>query len=331
MGNSAGKHCVVSSAAAAPGVEAATEENFEEGPCSRSPILTLPSELVVELGKRLTLPALSSLACACRELHESLPDALWRPLLEQALRSAAVVLERLPLLSTTSISGPAHPAAQLHEEDSRLLAFTEAARGELEENTQADQLHYRQLCAQLAARSCVLCHQRGISGAAFPLTARGVCLPCLVDRPVQCERWRRRQAAREEGAREAVDERERAVLVGWLGVALLERLGGRAIPRPRLIFDSARSGSSLAALLRAADHAPASLLVMRERLPSEGARTSMATRTFGAFISMPWVSRRGPAAGRAGGFFGDARCFLFSISPGREGRDTRPLATTAST
>jgi len=99
-----------------------------------------------------------------------------------------------------------------------------------------------------------------------------------------------------------LDDQTRAELVGALGDELQSRLG--MLPRPELLFDSVRNGSSLAALLRAAERTPASLLLLRER-----GTGSQRSRQFGAFCATGWSRAQG-------GTFGDARGFLFSVRDG---------------
>ena len=272
-------------------------------------VLDLPPEVFAIM--HLPLAALCSLACTCSELQARLPEELWRPEMLRLLQSMNAVLQRLPLISNTRISGPTHPAGLLHDEDTQLLTIVRTALSSIEASPSS-----RVFIPRLRANACVMCSLRGTSGTSFPLTARGLCVPCEVDRPRLCDLWRKKQAAREDAMRTRANELTRSVLLSALGEALLER---RPTGQPvrvsdlRLLFDSNRGGNSLAALLRAADEAPASILLIRERCSSESSAND-APRTsqphiFGAFVPSRWSARRGDS------FFSDSRTFLFSLTP----------------
>lgn len=264
-------------------------------------LIDLPDEVFSHFS--MSLAALSSLACCCRDLHQRLPDDLWRlPVREKALYMHRELI-KLPLISHSRISGPSHPGGLLHDEDQLLHEVVHSVLHPVED----DGTSWRKRANLLRALSCSLCSTRGTSGVKFPLSKRGLCLVCEVDRPSMCERWRRRQAVTEEAMREEADEATRRMLLAALSSALRARLDVGLTRRSvslRLLFDSTRGGRSLLALLRAAVEVPATILLIRERLAAE-----TSERVFGAFVSSRWSTPDLTS------FFGNRHCFLFSLTP----------------
>ena len=276
----------------------------------------LPPEIVAEL--QLPLAALSSLACASRVMGDRIPPDAWCPALELRVRSLLRTLNRLPHTDTAAAqrmgmnatAQPAvlglHPAGQAHDEDVQLLRLARSTLAMLAPDVAFGAL--RASSRRLREQLCCLCESRGADGRYFPLLGRGACSTCLIDRAAEARRWARQAAAREAALRVAADARTGARLLEALGEALRERGGGigadaGAGREPELLFDSSRDGSSLTALLRAADAAAAgTVLLVTER------SAGVDARCFGAFVP-EWSARR------SRGFFGDERCFLFALGP----------------
>ena len=333
---------------------------------------------------QLPLSALGSLACVCSAIE--VPDDAFRTFL---LQRAALVKRGLA----------GH--RDLGDEDTALLA---AAACDAETGCAA-------ACRRLWSRGCQLCAYRGVSGVFFPLTARGICATCALERAGQADLWRRSALAREQLERRRCDRDTRAWILSALGDAMMGALlrsrGRPAATRPRrssaddgrgsaggvaadgadgiagsgggggggddgcrgtpaaaamataaaaaaaaavgwpspsveLLFDSSRDGGSCAALLRAAQAAEASLLLVRESEAATGAVAApSAARRFGAFVSTPNPNPNpNPNANRFGAFvstpwlrssttafFGDERCFLFSSGAAADDDASRDAPT----
>ena len=209
--------------------------------------LDLPPEVLGQLD--LSLTALCSLACTCNGAI----FAATRTSSGSRRYDAYPHHDGGVALTATTRDQLAHRWADpsvglLHDEDTALLTIVRTASS----SAQKKQGGARQLANRLRAHSCTMCSLRGISGSMFPLTARGLCLTCEVDRPALCDRWRKRQAAREEAVRTQNNERTRTLLLSALGDALFERRPARQHAHPpelQLLFNSRSGGNSLAALL----------------------------------------------------------------------------------
>lgn len=293
---------------------------------------TLPPDALRLVATQLMLPSLSSLACTCSEIAQSVAqfDDLFGVLLEQHVALIGDRMNRVP-----------------DPEDDELLSLISS----LASPTAGD---CRLGCSLLRAQMCVLCGARAPSGLYFSLTRLGICAPCVTFRPGHAERWRRAQFKREARAQQRADDATRRAL-SVLADALPPMVRGSSLgkqdgadaeasctdatdaptpgsspqlrpaplprlhscnvgPRMRLIFDSSRHGGSCSALLRAAEGATSSILLAHA---NGGGR-------FGAFIDEPWDQRS------VASFFGGRGCFLFRLGRATGGGD-QPAADSAGT
>ena len=281
---------------------------FELPPPPPPKLSALPPDVLRLVAARLSLPALSSLASTCSELSATVGefDDLFGNLLEHHVGIIAERMSRAP-----------------DAEDDELVALVarlaSPAAGDCREG-----------CSLLSAHVCVLCGSRTPSHVYFPLTRRGICGPCVNFRPGHSERWRRAQFQREGRARQRADDATRRALGAIAdalplsvrrssSVASVTRLsqhghhpsataGPAAIDdddevRMRLLFDASRHGGSSAALLRAAEGARYTVLLVHAK---GGGR-------FGAFIDEPWDKRSVKS------FFGGRGCFLYRLGGGDSG------------
>ena len=272
---------------------AAAWAGFELPPPPPPTLDALPPDLLHYIAQHLSLQTLSSLGCVSASLasHTACFEELWAALLAS---HAGHVAARTSDLRAEDVED-AELRACLLPELLRLDASTGGCRRGL---------------ATLRARTCVLCNMRAPSGVYFALTRRGVCTLCL-PRTGAVDRWIRAQLNREEAARRRLDIATRDALVAALGEALPADLrghigaaGGAAAaaeagggPMFDLVFDSSRHGGSCTALLRAADGASRTVVLVH----------AAGGERFGAFVDTEWATRGGAP------FFGGPSCFLFSL------------------
>ena len=255
-------------------------------------ILSLPTDVLRLVVAHLsTHRALAALGSTCAELNGRVSqcDDAYAPFLLSEARRIAAALRSRPR------------AAQSCEEDAALLqtALWLVARAERATGCTHDGSSSHGGCrrglALLQTRTCALCGRAGTSGCWLPLTRRGLCVGCTANHVSATERWRRAALPLEEAARRRLDQRRRATILAAVGAALPPYLRRASPPvaaasatgarrtaatgdgEPsladtecdagaeatlELLFDSSRHGGSSAALLRAADDAPATLLVI---------------------------------------------------------------------